>query len=200
MKTPSGRSVRMGVASAALLGVSAVSVLGLASTALFTDSRTTGAAAVASGSVALNVGGTASTALAATALAPGDAKYAVVTVTDAGSLALRYSGAVSWSVSNALTQSVQLSIRSVPSPAATCDASLTWGTGDLASNVTAPSTTAALFGSAVTGQQAGDRLLAAATSESFCVREVLPATATNSVANLTATLTLQFDAEQTANN
>lgn len=203
MTKPTGRTLRLAVGSAALLCVSAVSLTSLASSALFTDSKTTGASTVASGSVTLTLGGSATTnALAASALAPGDTKYAVVTVTNSGTLALRYSGTVTWSVSNALSQAVTLSAQTIASAGATCDGTVAtnWTAPNVASNVTASGTSVALFGSTTAGQQTGDRTLSASSAEYLCFREQLPSTATNTVASLSSNLNLQFDAEQTANN
>jgi hypothetical protein len=203
VKIPTGRTLRIGAASAALLCVSAVTLTSLASSALFTDSKTTGASTLASGSVALGLGGSATTnALAAGTMAPGDTKYAVVTVTNSGSLALRYSGTATWSASNALSQAITLSVQSIASAGATCDATVgtNWAAPNVAANITASGTSVALFGSPVAGQQTGDRTLSAASAEYFCIREQLPSTATNTVANLTSNVNLQFDAEQTANN
>lgn len=196
------RSARLALASLALVGVCGASVTTLTSTALFTDTATTGPSTIASGSVDLAVDGTAATTLAVAAMAPGDTSYGVVTVTNAGSLSLRYSGAASWSAGNALTSVLQLSVRSIAAPGATCDGSLAWGTGDVVSPraATGSATSLALFGDHATGAQAGDRTLAAATSETFCVRLALPTSAGNEVANLTSDLTLQLAAEQTANN
>jgi hypothetical protein len=203
VKIPTGRSLRVAAASAALLCLSAVTVTSLASSALFTDSRTTGASTVASGSVSLGLGGSATTnALAASAMAPGDTKYAVVTVTNSGSLALRYSATATWSASNALSQAITLSAQTIASAGATCDGTVgaDWTVPNVAANITASGTSVSLFGSTASGQQAGDRTLNAASAEYFCVREQLPSTATNTVANLTSSVNLQFDAEQTANN
>lgn len=203
MNMPTGRTLRVGAASAALLSLSAVTLTSLASSALFTDSRTTGASSVASGSVALTLGGSATTsALAASAMAPGDTRYAIVTVTNSGSLALRYSGSATWSSSNALSQAVSLSVQTITSAVAPCDATVAtnWSAPNVASAVTASGTSVALFGSTVAGQQTGDRSLSSSTAEYLCVREQLPSTATNTVAGLTSSLNLQFDAEQTANN
>ena len=80
MNRPSGRTLRLGAASVAMLSLSAVTLTNLASSALFTDSRTTSASTVTSGNVALTLGGTASSSFALTAMAPGDAKYGVITV------------------------------------------------------------------------------------------------------------------------
>lgn len=196
------RTIRLGLVSAALVGVSAVSLTSLASTALFTSTQSTSASVVTSGSVDLTLGGSAATTLAVSAMAPGDAKYGVVSVQNSGSQESRYSAKATWSAGNALTSALTLSVRSIASAGATCDATLAWGTADLATNANAASnaTTAALFGSATAGQQTGDRTLGAASTEYLCVRLALPSAAGNSVANLTSNLTLTFDAEQTANN
>lgn len=196
------RSARLAVASLALVGVCGASVTSLTSAALFTDTATTGTSTVASGSVDLVLGGTAATSLAVSAMAPGDARYGVVTVENSGSLGLRYSGAASWSVGNALTSALRISVRPLASAGATCDGSLAWGTGDIVSDAAATGNATALplFGSASAGAHAGDRTLAASTDESFCVRLSLPTSAGNEVADRTSDLTLQFAAEQTANN
>jgi hypothetical protein len=196
--TPRRIALSVGVVAVAL-----VSATGLASSALFTDSKTIGANTVASGSVTLGLGGSATTnALAAGTMAPGDTKYAVVTVSNSGSLALRYSATATWSASNALSQAITLSVQTIGSAGATCDSTVgtNWTLPNVAANITATGTSVALFGSPVAGQQAGDRTLNAAAAEYLCVREQLPSTATNTVANLTSNVNLQFDAEQTANN
>ena len=197
------RTLRYGIASAALLGLSAVTLTGLASSALFTDTKSTSASAITTGNVALTLGGTASTALAVTGMAPGDIKYGVVTVQNAGSLALRYAGTANWSAAGTLPSTATLSMRTIASGAATCDATLGWGTGDVVTNAKAATslvTAVTLFGSNLAGQQTGDRALAASSSDYFCVRLQLPSSADNTVASQSSNLTFSFDAEQTANN
>lgn len=203
MNRPTGRTLRLGVASAALLGLSAVTLTGLASSALFTDTKSTSAAALTTGNVALNLGGTASTAFAVTAMAPGDAKYGVVSVQNSGSLALRYASTANWSAAGPLPATATLSVRTIASAVATCDSTLAWGTGDVVKDAKAASVSATavtLFGSSVAGQQTGDRTLAAASTDYYCVRLLLPAAADNTVASQTSNLTISFDAEQTVNN
>jgi hypothetical protein len=136
-------------------------------------------------------------------MAPGDTKYGVVTVQNAGSLALRYAGTANWSAAGTLPATATLSLRTIASGAATCDGTLGWGTGDVVTNAKAASslvTAVTLFGSNLTGQQTGDRSLAANSNDYFCVRLQLPSSADNTVASQTSNLTLAFDAEQTANN
>ena len=200
MKKFTGRQIRIGAASAALVALSGVTLANLASSALFTDSQTAGAATVTTGAVTLSLGTATFANLASASVAPGDAKYTIVTVTNSGSLAQRYAGTLQWAASNAMTQAVQVSARTVASAGATCDGTLTWGTGDVATNVTAASTSIALFGNAASGAQSGDRTLAASGAEYLCIRTLLPSASGNAVANLSGALALKFDAEQTANN
>jgi len=196
------RTVRLGLVSAGLLAISAVSLTNLASSALFTSTQSTSASVVSSGSVDLSVDGSASTTLAVSSMAPGDARYGIVSVDNTGSLQSRYSGKATWSTGNALTSALTLSVRTIASAVAACDATLSWGTADVVTNASGSgnATTVALFGSAATGQQAGDRTLGAATTEYLCIRMALPTSAGNSVSSLTSNLALTFDAEQTTNN
>lgn len=196
------RTLRIGVLSAALLGVSAVSLTSLASSALFTATGSTSGSTVTSGSVDIALGGTAATTLAVSAMAPGDSRYGVISVQNSGSLAARYSARAAWSPANALTSALTLSVRTIASTSATCDATLAWGTGDLVTNAagTGDAASVPLFGSATTGQQTGDRALAAAATEVLCVRLSLPTSAGNAVASQTSSLSVVLDAEQTVNN
>lgn len=202
MSTPSGRTLRILAASAALVAVSSATLSSLASSALFTDSASSSPASVTSGSVSLALGGSAWTTLAVSAMAPGDARFGVVSVANTGSLQSRFSGRADWSAANALTSTIAVSTRSIASLGGACDASLPWGTGDVSADHVAASgeTSVPLFGSPAPGAQAGDRVLGAETTEYYCVRLFLPASAGNAVAGQTASVALVFDAEQTANN
>ena len=202
MNRPSARTLRLATASAALLALSAVSMGTLASSALFTSTASSGPATVASGSVSLVLGGSASTTLATSGMAPGDTRFGVVSVQNAGSLQARYSAAITWSAANELTSALTLSAKSIASAGATCDATLTWTSGNLATDVSAGvgQTTVALFGSSAAGDQAGDRTISAAATEFVCVRLSLPAATGNTAASKTSNLSLDFVAEQTANN
>lgn len=202
MKTPSGRTLRVAIASGALVALSGATLTSLASSALFTSTASSTPASVTSGSVLLDLAGTSSTTLAVTAMAPGEARYGVVAVTNAGSLQSRFSARAAWSTANALTSTLTLSVREIPGAAAACDASLGWGSGDLSSERAAGTgqTLVPLFGDLAAGEQAGDRTLDAAATEHLCVQLALPSSAGNSVSGLTSALRLEFNAEQTANN
>jgi hypothetical protein len=203
--TATPRTLRIAAASVGLVALSAVTVVNLASSALFTDTQTAGAATVTTGNVALSLSGKTLANLGTTALAPGDVKFAVVTVSNSGSLADRYAATLTWSASNAMTQAVQVSVRALGSAPSTCDATLAWGasvdnTTYLAKDVVAAGTSQALFGSTAAGAQLGDRSLAASSADYLCVRTVLPAATGNTAASQSSALSIAFDAEQTANN
>ena len=56
------------------------------------------------------------------------------------------------------------------------------------------------IGNPASGADAGDRVIAAASSETLCFRLTLPIGTGNAYQGATTTTTFTFDAEQTANN
>ena len=175
---PTGRQLRIGAASAALVGLSAVSLVNLASSALLTDTRTAGPATVTSGNVSLALGSSTFSGLAASASAPGDATYTLLSVANSGSLQMRYAATLTWSTSNALTRALQFGVIKVATSSSTCDGTLSWAnavdhTTYLAKDVTATGTSVALFGDPAPGADPGDRTLAASGVEYLCVRAVV---------------------------
>ena len=200
MSRISNRALRVGAVSVTLLSVSAVVGYSLASSALFTSSSSTSAAPVTAGTVTLTpTDATFVADLGAAAMAPGDTKYTKFTVANGGTLALRYAVTESWTSANALSAAVSLSVRTIASAGAACDGSLTWGSADLATNVTTATTSGNVVGDPTTGAQTGDRPLATSGTEYLCVREQLPL-ATTTGAGLSSNLSLTFAGEQTANN
>lgn len=188
-----GRSMLVATMSAAAI---ATSVTG----ALFTDSDDIGANTFATGNVELSTNPTTN-AISMSTMAPGDTKYGSITVTNGGSLALRY--AVT-SVTTEDTLAAQLDLTVWPESAETTVDS-TCGTTVPAGTVYGPadlgSTTGAkIIGDAATGAQTGDRALAASTNELLCLKVALPSTTGNTYEGLTTTATFTFNSEQTANN
>lgn len=140
-----GRRARYIAGGIALVAVSCVGLGSMASTALFTDTKSTNAAAITTGNVTLTPGGTADTTLAATALMPGDTKYGSISVTG-GSAASRVAATADWSPANAMTNDMQLTMVTVPTSGSTCTASnfsLTISNVALTSNVATITTSAA---------------------------------------------------------
>lgn len=186
--------IALPIVTAALAGVGVVAIT---SGAVFTGSASIGANTFTSGTVALSATETGGLNLDMAGMAPGDTRYGEVTVTNTGSLALRY--AVSQAVTtntNSLAENLDFDVK----VGATCDAGNFNGTGTQLNGVSDTFATTAVFGSATTGAQAGDRSLAAAGTEKLCFRVQLPLAAPNSVQGSSATSTLTFAAEQTKNN
>jgi hypothetical protein len=197
-----------------IVGLAVVGATSLTTSALFSDTDST-SAEISTGTVDLAVGATAFT-LPPGGMAPGDTVYTPVTVSNDGSLQLRYAieyrsetlatgpapaptladGATPQSLGNV----VQLAIFET----AQCDAggvavapqlgAVDGATTPLATDFTA------IVGSAATGPDADDRELGAGTNETLCVRVHLPIGADNSYQDTALALSLRMQAEQVANN
>jgi spore coat-associated protein N len=165
--------------------------LGTASMSLaqFTDSDTS------SGSFTtgtLDIATSPSTLFTVTAMVPGDTVNATLTISNGGTIQLRY--AMTSSSTNtdtkALRDQLTLTIKTVGTSCALFDGTQLYS-GALSG---------AAFGSTSQGQQAGDRSLDAATSELLCFRVNLPLASDNGFQGATTSTTFTFSAEQTANN
>jgi hypothetical protein len=170
-------------------------VVGAAS-ALFTDTQAVDANAFTTGTVDISTSPT--TAMFTVAdMAPGDVFYEEITVTNGGSLDLRYDlTSIATDVGDKnLAGQLDLTIAS-DDGAGTCDAAgfATYGTeayatGDLG-NI--DGVTAITLDS--------DRVLAESDAEALCFKIELPLSTGNAFQNATTTATFTFAAEQTDNN
>lgn len=197
------------VALIAIGGLAAL--LGAASQAIWTDTDAIGTNDFTTGTLILNVSpGSALVTFTASPMAPGDSDPVTggntLTVSNTGTLELRYAGEVTVSPVNALQSELQLTIRLDDStvggdatPADSCDEFD--GTIVYASDLaTGDGIDEVLFGSNVAGADAGDRVLAGSTSEDLCFRVDLPIGASSAAQGLSTTATFTFYSEQTANN
>ena len=197
------RTRRTRLALAISVGIlAAVSVgAGVTSLALFTDQKTVSANAFTTGTITL--GTNPSTALVTFAnMAPGDVVTAPMTVSNTGSLALRY--AVSSSTTNTDAKGLAATLNmAVKSGVTTCTTAgfATDGTSVYTGILGAvgPAVTK-VIGDNTSGQQTGDRTLAAAGNEILCFQVTLPLATGNALQAATTTATFTFDAEQTKNN
>lgn len=168
--------------------------------ARFTDSQVVDANTFTTGTVDISTSST--TALVTfSGMAPGDEVTAPITVTNGGTLALRY--AVTSVATNAdsklLMSQLDLTIKSGVTACTNAgfvtDGATVYTAGDLGSvagiNV---------IGDPTTGAQDGDRALASSGSEVLCVNVKLPLATGDTYQTATTTATFTFDAEQTANN
>lgn len=188
------------VAAAAVLAVVGVSHGGaLSSAALMNDTRSTSDATVASGSITLSLtsGAGAGTWLGAVSLVPGGVSYAGLTVTNTGTVPLRY--AVTATSASALSAALTLNVVTLPAGTTTCTAA-TYLTGTLASDADTPfgaTPAVALIGSTMAGAQTGDRALVSAGSERLCLKVAFPTGSGLGAAarGTVATTTFSFTAE-----
>lgn len=178
----------------AMLGVGLVAGAPWAFThALFSDSQAVAGNTFSTGTIDISTSPT-SALVTYSGMAPGDKVTAPITVSNAGSLQLRYAMSTSISGSTTLSDGLTLTIKS---GVTTCSNA---GFGTDGTQVYTGSVTAGAIGSSAQGSQAGDRTLTAGSSEALCFQVQLPTAAANSLQNLSATATFTFDAEQTANN
>jgi hypothetical protein len=183
--------------------VVALSVGALATTvtgALFTDSDAIGANTFATGDVDLTTSPTTN-AVSMSNMAPGDTKYGSITVSNSGSLELRYALK---SVTTEDTLAAQLTL-TIWDETAEADADTTCSTTVPATTLYAAADLGSvagtkLIGDALTGAQAGDRTIAASANEVLCLKVELPTATGNTFESLTTTATFTFDSEQTVNN
>ena len=181
---------------ASLLVLSVIASLAVYGTfAVFTDSETVGSTTFSTGSVDISTSPT--TALVTfTDMAPGDEVTSSITVTNDGSLELRYA-VTSTTTEDVLAAQLDLTIKT---GVTTCtnagfdtDGSVIYGPGDLGSAAGIN-----VIGNPAQGPDGGDRTLPAtgADNEDLCFNVELPSTTGNAFQGLTTTATFTFAAEQ----
>ena len=165
--------------------------------AIFTDTQSVGANTFSTGTVI--IGSSPTSALVTySGMAPGDKVTNPITVSNDGSLQLRYA-VQSTTTEDVLAAQLDMTVKT---GVTTCTnagfgtaGSAIYGPGDLGNT-----TPVNVVGDPTQGAQAGDRSLAAAGSEVLCIQVELPLSATNAAQGVTSTATLDFISEQTANN
>lgn len=172
-------------------------IIGSRGLAVFTSTASVGSNTFSTGSVSLTTAPT--TALVTlTAMAPGDQVTAPITVTNAGTLDLRY--AIT-STTTETTLAAQLSL-TIKSGVTTCSNAAFGASGTVIYGPGILGTTGGtnVVGNPTQGAQAGDRTLTAGTNEILCFNVSLPLASGNTFQGLTDTATFAFDGEQTKNN
>lgn len=194
-----------------LVGVIAVgglaALLGAASQAIWTDTDTVGGNDFTTGTLILNVApGTALVTFTSPVMTPGDSDPVTggntLTVTNGGTMELRYAAEVTVSPVNDLQSELKLTIRAIDAttPGTPCndfDGAVLYPLGDLA---TTDGIDEPLFGDKTAGADANDRVLAAGANEELCFRVELPLAASNAAQGISTTATFTLYSEQTANN
>jgi len=175
----------------------AASVLALGSNAVFTSTASNDANTFTVGTVVIGTS-PATAFITYSGMAPGDKVTSPLTVSNTGTLQLRYA-VTSTTTENTLAAQLDLTIKS---GVTTCtnggfdtDGTALYGAADLGSIAGIDA-----IGDPAQGSQAGDRTLNASASEVLCFQASLPLATGDSFQGLTSTATFAFQAEQTANN
>jgi hypothetical protein len=132
--------------------------------------------------------------LTLTGMLPGDRVTRELTVTNSGTLPLRYavtSTATDAVLSARLDMSVKVGVSHCTDAGFAADGTVLYGPGDAGSVAGLP-----IIGDVSTGQQAGDRTVDPGAAQRLCVQVVLPVTADNSFKAMTTTASLDFHSEQ----
>jgi hypothetical protein len=184
----------------AVLGLAITSIgSGVFSLALFTSSATVGANTFTTGTITITTSPTTA-ALTAGNLMPGDTVTAPIQINNTGSAQLRYSVTAATTDPDTKGLRTQLTI-AVKSGVTACTNAGWSASGTSVTTATVLGTTTLnVVGDPTTGSQSGDRTLASGANETLCFQVSLPLATGNAYQNATATTTLTFAAEQTANN
>jgi predicted ribosomally synthesized peptide with SipW-like signal peptide len=184
------------IASAMVMALLAA-VLALTALALFTDTQSVPSNTFTTGSVDISTSPT-SALVTFSGMAPGDQVTNPITVTNAGTLQLRYA-VTSTTTENTLAGQLDLTIKSGVTTCTSAgfgvDGTVVYAAGDLG-NTSAIN----LIGNPAQGSQAGDRTLNASANEVLCFNVSLPSSTGNTYQGLTSTATFAFQAEQTSSN
>ncbi len=189
------------VALMAIGGLAAL--LGAASQAIWTDSDAVGGNDFATGSVDLTAADTPTPMWNVAAAAPGTIETGEITVTNVGTLELRYAvtgGNTDATLAAGINLRIGLKVGAGCDPYHNSDGTLITLVDDV-QTFAGTLDTAVLMGSTNPGPDAGDRTLTVpAGSEVLCFSVVLPLSAANALQSLSNTTTFTFDSEQTLNN
>jgi spore coat-associated protein N len=200
---PRGATARFAavVATAVLAFVGIAGGAALPSTALLTATAKVGASTVASGSVSLGLtnGAGSGTWTGSFSLVPGGAAYQRLTVTNLGSVGLRYA-VTATSTTDTFASRLESGVAVLASGATTCDSS-SYAAGALVSPSSAlpfgSTAVTKVIGDPASGSQPGDRTLAGAAAEDLCLQVTFPFGSGVGYAGRgqTATTTFTFSAE-----
>ncbi|MBA2382021.1 MAG: hypothetical protein H0V73_07915 [Chloroflexi bacterium] len=190
---------RIALVAGTVLTVASISA-GAVSLALFTSTATVPANTFSTGSVSISTNPTTAMVTFST-MAPGDQVTAPITVSNNGTLDLRY--AISSVATNADAKGLkdQL-ILTVKSGVTTCTNAAYAASGTNLYTGDLDSSAGLIVGDATSGAQTGDRALPPTTgnTEVLCFNVSLPSATGNAFQSASTTATFTFAAEQTKNN
>lgn len=185
------------VAGILFVGVLATLVRGTA--AIFTDTAVVGANTFTTGTVDIATSPTSALVTYST-MAPGDKVTNPLTVSNNGSLQLRYAivsqadNTDAKALRDVLTQTIKSGVTTCTNGGFATDGTQLF-TGGVGTD-----TELALVGDKTQGSQAGDRTLNNGANEVLCFQVSLPSATGNAYQGATSTITYTFYAEQTSSN
>jgi spore coat-associated protein N len=184
------------IGTTAVLGLFAA-LLSLTALALFTDTASVPSNSFSTGTVDISTS-PVSALVTFSDMAPGDEVVNPITVSNDGTLELRYA-VTSTTTEDTLAAQLDLTIKSGVTTCTTggfdTDGSPVYAPADLGSTAGID-----VIGDPTQGAQAGDRTLAASATEDLCFKVSLPSSTNNTYQGLTTTATFDFQSEQTKNN
>jgi hypothetical protein len=174
-----------------------VGLLSLMAVAIFTSTASVGGNTFTAGTVVISTS-PASAVVTLGAMAPGDQVTAPLTVTNGGTLDLRYA-VTSTTTENVLAGLLSLQIKTGVTTCTNVGFGAS-GTTIYGPGVLGNTTPVNVIGNPAQGAQAGDRTLLAGANEVLCFNVSLPLATGNSAQGVTTTATFAFQGEQTKNN
>lgn len=184
------------------LGLAGATLAVTATGAIFTDTANVGSNQFSTGDVEISTS-VASDLVSFTSpkMVPGDSVTDTVTITNAGTVEMRYA-VESTTTEDILAAQLDLVVWDESAETTvdgTCDttppATTLYAAADLGST---PGTN--IIGDPAQGVQGGEQTLAAAATQQLCFKVSLPLSSDNTFENLDTTATFAFEAEQTTNN
>jgi hypothetical protein len=180
-----------------LFGLAIATAIVTTTGAIFTDTQSVGGNAFDTGNVDIATSPT-SAVVTFTNMAPGDMVTNPLTVSNDGSLQLRYA-VTSTTTEDVLAAQLDMTIKT---DVTTCtnagfdtDGMVIYGPNDLGGTIGVN-----VIGDPTQGEDSGDHTLNASTSEDLCIQVSLPLSTGNSYESLDTTATFEFNSEQTVHN
>lgn len=191
-----GSILRLAIIST-MMTLSVATMVTTTTGAFFTSTQSVGANTFSTGTV--NITTSPTTALVTlSSMTPGDQVTAPITVNNAGSLQFRYA-LTSTSTENTLAGQLQMTVKTAVTTCSNAgfgaNGTVIYGPAALGNT-----TPVKVIGDPAQGAQTGDRNINASSNEVLCFNVSLPSSTGNTFQGLSTTATLDFVAEQTANN
>jgi len=180
-----------------VFSVSVASLVASVTGAIFSDTQSVASNTFSTGTVDISTSPT-SALVTFSGMAPGDKVTNPITVSNGGSLQLRYaikSTTTEDTLAAQLDMTIKTGVTTCTNGGFGTDGSTIYGAADLGNT-----SGLNVVGDPTQGSQSGDRTLNASANETLCIQVSLPIGTGNSYQGLSTTATFSFEAEQTANN